>query len=109
MSFFQSTSYNTAAINTDVYVNLAAAENRKVIKQIIWSLSAEPASAAALTIESPVGTVLASIDITKGGPGFMPFDQKGLPCADKQAVQILLDLPASANTTGKLTVVYDID
>ena len=109
MSFFQNSAYNTAAINTDVYVNLAATTERKVIKGIIWSMSAAPASAATLSIESPVGTVLTSVDIINGGPGFLPFDHRGLACANAGAVQVLLDLPASANTVGKLTVLYETD
>lgn len=39
------------------------------IRQIIFSLSEDPASAVALTVESPSGTVIMNVDVTKGGVG----------------------------------------
>ena len=109
MSFHIQSSYGTAAANTDVYVNLAAAYDTKTIKQIVWSLSGNPAAAIPITIESPVGTVLCSFDVTTGGPGYIDFGAKGLKCGANGAVQVLMDLAASTGAIGKLTVIYDTE
>lgn len=109
MSFQLQSSYATANANTDVYVNLAAAYDKKTIKHILWSLSADPAAAITIEIESPVGTRLATLYVTKGGPGFLPFGDKGLPCAQDGAVQVLLNLASNTGATGTLTVIYDVE
>lgn len=109
MSFNLTSSYATAAVNTDVYVNVAATTHQKTIKQILWSLSADPAAAVTIEIESPVGTRLSTFYVTKGGPGFLNFGDKGLPCANAGAVQVLLNLAATSGCIGTLTVLHDVE
>ncbi len=115
MSYVGSSSYNTAAANTDVVVTLKGvdastaptATSRHMIRQIIWSLTADPAAAVAINVKDSAATVLASFDITKGGPGFIEFSDKGLPCTLGLNTVITLDLATDSGVTGKITVLYD--
>ncbi len=111
--FFNEPTTNTAAINTDVVITLAAItadatnssdSTRRSIKQISWSHDGDPAAATRLTIESPSGTVLWDIDITKGGPGFFDFPNNGIPGAAGQALIARMDLSATSNTIGTLNI-----
>jgi hypothetical protein len=70
----------TAAANTVSATNAAAtltfaatAAKRWRLAAVEWSFSANPAAAAALTVKDGVDTVW-SVDITTGGPGFLPID-----------------------------------
>lgn len=118
MTQYNEPSTNTAAVNTDVTVTLAAlhadGQNvtdgaRRTIKQISWSHSADPASASTLTIESPSGTVLWRVNITKGGPGFFDFPNNGLPGAAGQEMVARLDLAAASNTIGMVNILEGND
>lgn len=115
MSYQGEVKYNTAAANTDVVITLTGidastapgAAARHMIKQIGWSLTGEPVAAVSVTVQSPSGTTIESFYITKGGPGFMPYTDKGLPCALASNTIITLDLATDSDVTGKLSVLYD--
>lgn len=114
MSYVNLSSYNTAAANTDVIITLRgidastapAATARHCIYAIMWSLSANPAAAIAINVESPSGTVIHSFDVTQGGPGFMLFG-KGLAGALASNTIVTIDLAAATGALGKMTVLYD--
>lgn len=115
MSYESQSAYATANANTDVVVTLTGvsaavapgASSRHAIQRIIWSLTADPAAAITVNIESPVNTVISSFDILKGGPDSMDFGAKGLACALGSNTKITMDLAANTGATGKLTVVYE--
>ena len=115
MSFNLQSSYATANANTDVTVTLTgvtasvapAATSRHTIKQLVWSLTGDPAAAIAIHIKDSAGTTLCNFDVTKGGPGFMPFADKGLPCTLALNTVITIDLANDSAVTGKLTVIWD--
>lgn len=114
MSFYGATHTNTAAENTDVVITLAAISSdgsnstnaaKRSVKLIAWSHDRDPAAATRITIESPANTVLFDIDVTKGGPGFLPFDGSGFAGASGQAVVVRMNLSATSNTIGTLNVI----
>jgi hypothetical protein len=116
MSYVNLSDYNTAAVNTDVVVTLhgidastaPSANARHCIKEIAWSLTADPAAAISIKVESPSGTVIHSFDVTNGGPGFMLFGgDKGLAGALASNTIVTMDLAADSGAIGKLTVLYD--
>ena len=97
---------NTAAINTDVVITIPAITGaRASVERVIWSHDGDPAAATRLTIESPSGTVLFDIDITKGGPGELDFGKPGFRGAEGQALLVRMNLAANANTIGTLNVI----
>lgn len=116
MSYTGFASYNTATANTDVVVTLTGVSAsvapqpsaRHMIKQINWSLTADPAAAVTINVKNgTTNAVLTSFDITKGGPGFMLFGDKGFPCTLGENTVITLDLASDSGVTGKITVLYD--
>lgn len=115
MSYEFQRSYATANANTDVVITLTGKDastapgsaSRHLLHRIVWSLTADPAAAIAINIESPTGTVIASFDVTKGGPGFIDFGAKGLPGALASNTIVTMDLATNTGATGKLTVLYD--
>lgn len=114
MGLYNEPQTNTAAVNTDVIIDLPAigsdASNssnaaRRSIKHVSWSLSADPGTfTPILTIESPVGTKLAEYDIIKGGPGFIEFPNNGIPGAAGQAMRAKIDLDTNANCIATLNI-----
>lgn len=115
MSYILQSSYNTQVANTDVVVTLTgvdastvpAATARHRVERVIWSLSADPAAAIAIKIESPSGTVICNFDVTKGGPGFIDFGAKGIAGALASNTIVTMDLASNTGALGKLTVLYD--
>ena len=100
---------NTAAANTDVVINVPKInDDNRSIRAIYWSLSATPAAAIPLKVESPAGTVIFEWDITTSGPGYVDFADHGLPGADDQAMVVTLDLAANTGAIGHLNVLADI-
>jgi hypothetical protein len=114
MPRYNEPSTNTAAANTDVIIDLAAIaadgsnssdSSRRTIKWIAWSLSADPGSfTPILTVESPAGTKLFEVDITKGGPGFMEFPNDGIPGASGQVLRAKIDMDTNANCIATLNI-----
>lgn len=98
---------NTAAINTAVVITLAAltSPSRRSIERVIWSHDGDPAAATRLTIESPSGTVLFDVDITKGGPGFIDFGKPGIRGAEGEALIARLAVTGDSNTIGTLNII----
>lgn len=112
MSLYNNPNTNTAAANTDVVITLAAIASddsnssdaaKRTIKYVAWSHDEDPTNPTRLTIESPSGTVLFDVDITKGGPGELTFPNDGIPGAAGQALLARLNLN-SANTVGTLNI-----
>ena len=79
-------STNTAATKT---IALIATDTPVEIEGIHWSYSADP-TGGNLKIESPSGTTIYDVDITNGGPGFLPFSGSCLKGAKGQAVIVTL-------------------
>lgn len=105
---FNEPSTNTAAINTNVVIDLAAITgSRRVIKHVSWSLDVDAdagaANVARLTIESPAGTVLHDYDISKAGPGFIEFPNAGIPGAEGQVLRAKI-----TNTTNNTIATLNI-
>ena len=106
MSLYNEPSTNTAAINTDVVIDLAApvGPTRRTVKHISWSHNGTPAAVTRMTVESPAGTVLQDWDITAGGPGFMEFPNNGIPGAEGQILRVKMDVAATSNTIATLNI-----
>lgn len=102
---FNEPSTNTAAVNTNVVIDLAAVSGlRRSIKQIAWSHDADPATATRLTVESPAGTVLWDLDVTKGGPGVHDFPNNGIPGAEGQVLRTKLTISNTSGAIGTLNI-----
>jgi hypothetical protein len=107
-SLFNEPSTNTAAINTDVVIDLSAISKsintgRRCIKHIGWSLDKDPLVEVRLTVESPVGTVLYDTDIIYGGKDYIEFPNNGIPGAVASIMRVKLAM-SSSNTVGTLNV-----
>ena len=60
---------------TDVVVTYAAdLVRRHRIAGVAWSYDITPAITGTLSVEDGSGNVVFSVDVTAGGPGFIPFD-----------------------------------
>jgi len=73
------------------------------IDGIYWSLDATPDAATALTVESPSGSTIFSIDVTAAGPGSFLFPS-GLRGVESQDVIVTLASPGTTQT-GKLNFI----
>jgi hypothetical protein len=65
--------YATANSNDAIISYTALADMSHVIGGVAWSYAADPTNGD-LTITDGNSNILFSIDITKGGPGFIPFE-----------------------------------
>ena len=90
--------YATAAPNTDVSITLPAGA-RQELSGICWSYNDTPA-AGRLTIAG--GGFGFDIDITQGGPGFIPFPHL-LHATDNAQIVVTL-YAAGAAVVGKLNL-----
>lgn len=84
--------YHAPSSNTEALITIAAGNTNTAheIEFISWSFDADPAAAAALTVESPSGTVLQKWLVTKGGPGFIPFSGSSIRGAVGSAMLVRL-------------------
>ena len=89
---------NTAAVVT---YTAAGAGVSHALSGIAWSYSADP-TGGNLKVEDGAGNVVFSLDITKGGPGFIPFPQ---PKKGSANTALVLTLAAGGSgISGKLSV-----
>ena len=91
------------AANTVAVVSYAAAGAflAHVLSGIAWSYSADP-SGGNLKVEDGAGNVVFSLDITKGGPGFIQFPQPKKGSANTALVVTLA--AGGAGISGKVSV-----
>jgi hypothetical protein len=94
---------NVPASNTNAVITYAAgaAGVRHCIGGVAWSYSASP-TGGRLKIEDGSGNIVFDIDITAGGPGFVPFAQ---PLQGTAATALIVTLTAGGSgIQGKVTV-----
>lgn len=93
----------TAAPNTPVVLTFPA-DPRTVhrLDEINWSYSADP-TAGSITIADSSGTIW-QLDVTSGGPGFLPFDPHALNAVPGSALIITL-AAGGAGVVGKLNAI----
>lgn len=98
-------SNTTAAADADAVVEVPALEQSRIrIRSIVWSFDADPGAATQLTVESPPGTTIFEVDITKGGPGPLPIE--GVEGAKGEQVDVTLVSPGGG-VTGKVNVIVE--
>lgn len=91
--------HDAPAADTAASITLAAvAERRQCCLKPVWSYSAQP-TGGQLTITTG-GEVIFQIDITEGGPGFLPVQLRG-----KLGQNLVVTLAAGGGgVTGKINV-----
>jgi hypothetical protein len=101
---------NSPASNTAAVINIGSLGENGVIEleHLTWSYDGVPASPANIKIESPVGTVIYSVDEPSAGIGFDHFSGSGLAGAVGAAMRITAAAGGSG-VTCKVNVIQRMD
>lgn len=92
-------SSNTAAVLSYA----AVADRRHTIGLIAWSYSGTP-TGGNLKVEDGAGTTVFSLDITTGGPGFLPFAP---PLSGSRSTALVITLAAGGSgVSGKVNATH---
>lgn len=91
------------AADTAALVTIASAPGvQHVLGQIIWSYSGGDPVGGNITVEDGSGNTVIAFDITKEGPGFMPFTPPLVGTVNTDLIVTLAD--PGASVTGKLSL-----
>ncbi len=90
---------SAASGNAAVITYAAVAGKRHAIGGIAWSYDADP-TAGNLKVEDGSGNTIFTMDITKGGAGFIPFTRAKLGSVNTAMVVTLAD----GSVNGKVNV-----
>lgn len=92
------------ADNTDAVVTLAAAgaDTKNVLGMVAWSYTDDP-TGGSLTIEDGSGTTVFKVEITTGGPGYIPFTP---PLAGSDNTAMVVTLAAGGASIGGIVSVH---